>query len=348
MREKAGRGCGGTGGSGPAQRPPPPPPGAPAYLVVPQAHVFCGLLHLLQDELLPPPLLQPPLGQQPLVRLASPFALLLLGPGLLLALLHLLLALLRFALLLLGLGTDPGTCEDSGSGSCPVLALSSLHTHLGFLLGLLCSGGSGLLLLLVLGLEGTSSATWWRLPPQSRGRPEPRAAARTFRLIFFLILLIFSLSSSLSTSASREGGWPWGPPEPGRSEPGRRGWGTLGFQPLQQPRVRLAQQIHHLELGRAASAALGGRRLLGFGLLGVAGSAALARDGLDARGDLLGAQLHPLQTLRHPLGSPSWHPLGSPPVAPTSVPHWGPLPRRPPQSGAGVAPRPTSSVSRSS
>lgn len=78
---------------------------------------------------------------------------------------------------------------------------------------------------------------------------------------------------------------------------GARG-GTLSLQPLQQPRVRLAQQIHHPHFGGPPAAALHGRQLFGFGLLGVAGSAAFPGDGLDAGRDLLGAQLHPLQTLR--------------------------------------------------
>lgn len=133
MREKAGSGCrAGEGavrareapaglsarGLGPAGCPRVPLQG-PAHLVVPQAHVLRGLLHLLQDELLPPPLLQAPLGQQALVHLASPFALLLLGP-------HFFLALLGFALLLLGLRTKPRDLWGRGLHLRP---LHGPHSH---------------------------------------------------------------------------------------------------------------------------------------------------------------------------------------------------------------------------
>ena len=219
-----GQGRRGTGQAASSPARPSRAPRAPAHLVVPQAHVLRGLLHLLQDELLPPPLLQAPLGQQALVRLARPFALLLLGP-------RFVLALLRFALLLLGLRTDPGARGESGSISSPLpgplvpadspwtsswpLSLWGL-----WLPASACSWP---------GKDKTSSGTRWpsrtreaptRGPEGPQSHPEPCAAPRTFRLIFFLILLIFSLSSSLSTSAraGREGGdGPAAgvPPEPG-------------------------------------------------------------------------------------------------------------------------------------
>lgn len=114
MREKVGSGCGakrGGQGRGCGLRPAGPPPHP--NLVVCQAHILRRLLHLLQDQLLPSPLLQAPLGQQPFVHPARPFALLLLGPPLLFA-------LLRFALLLLGLETDPGVGGWVGGPSSPL------------------------------------------------------------------------------------------------------------------------------------------------------------------------------------------------------------------------------------
>lgn len=161
--------------------------------------------------------------------------------------------------------------------------------------------------------------------PQNCPQPSlclPPTATRTFLLIFFLILLIFSLSSSLSTSARAEKEAGTRERVPGLQPPCRvgcegqhlswrgRGGGTLGFQPLQQPSVRLAQQIDHLHLGGPAPAALHGGRLLGLGFLRVAGTPALTRDGLDAGRDLLGAQFHPLQALRDTRWSP---PEGTPP-----------------------------------
>lgn len=76
MCEKSGRGCKDKSGRGFCQRLEghslssltqvssqlaPPGPKTPHYLVVSQTHILCGLLHLLQDHLLPLPLLQAPL-----------------------------------------------------------------------------------------------------------------------------------------------------------------------------------------------------------------------------------------------------------------------------------------------